>query len=49
MLLLIGTVFLFLNVKDFNRTAINNGWTKQVCHLLASLETANKKRLGKKV
>ncbi len=47
--LLTGTAIFVLNVKDFNRTAINDGWTKQVCHLLASLETANKKRLGKKV
>ncbi len=44
-----GTPILVLNVKDFNRTAINNGWTKQVCHLLASHEIASKKMLGKKV
>ncbi len=43
MLLLTGTVILVVNVKDLNRTAINDGWTKQVCHLLASLEIANKK------
>ncbi len=47
MLLLTGAAFLWQNVKDVNPTAVNNGWTKHVCHLLASLGIASKKGLEK--